>query len=217
MFDTYDELVLGIADQLARSDLGNVIPRWIRFVEVELQRDLDLRQTGKEFSGTTPTSGDELHLPDDVLWVRLLRIDTNPIRTVEIVSLQTLASVRERGAGTTHAIAAAHVGNTLKVAPSFSSAYDYTLQYMAEILPLSTDNQTNDILRRAPDALFYGALMHSAPYLADDGRIQTWSALFDKSKESFKRMEWRARAGGGPLRIRPDSVPAAVHNPTGRP
>lgn len=213
-FDTYDDLVDGVADQLARSDLGTVIPRWIRLVEVELQRDLDLKETGKEFSGTTPSSGDTMDLPTDCLWVRLLRLDTNPIRTVEIVSLQTLAGVRQNAAGGSYPLAAAHVGEGLQVAPSFASGAAYTLQYMSEIKQLGSDNQVNDILRRAPDALFYGALLHSAPYIGDDGRMQTWGSMYEKAKMSYKNMEWRARTGGGPLRIRPDSMPSAVHNTT---
>jgi hypothetical protein len=105
-------------------------------------------------------------------------------------------------------IGATHVGDRLYLTPISSGADDYTLFYYGTPTPLGKDNATNSMLKRAPDALLYGALLHSAPYVGDDPRLQTWLLMFARAKASYKKLEFRARTGGGPLAVRPDfSVP----------
>ena len=45
--------------------------------------------------------------------------------------------------------------------------------YRANIPPLAS-NGANWLLTLAPDLYLYGALLESAPYIKEDGRIQTW-------------------------------------------
>jgi hypothetical protein len=106
------------------------------------------------------------------------------------------------------------VGDRLYLAPA-PGADRYTLFYLGRLMPLSPSNSTNRILKDAPDALLYGALMHSAPYIGDDQRLQLWGTLYGQAKDSYKKMEWRSRTGGGPLQVRPDIIPSDVHSTGG--
>jgi len=209
---TYSDLIKAVEDWLSRSDLTDRIPDFIRLTEVELQRDLNMREHEKALETAFVAGQDHIQLPGDHLWTRQVRINTDPIRMMTIVGLDKFNDVRQNRNGLSHPIAACQVGDRLMLAPAPAAADPITLFYMAEIQPLSDDNQQNQITRIAPDALLYGALTHSAPYIGDDPRIQIWSSYYEKAKESFKRMEWRSRTGGGPLHIRPDTQPDDRHN-----
>jgi len=104
------------------------------------------------------------------------------------------------------------VGSELWLAPAPGGADEYTLFYLGRLKPLGPDNSTNRILKDAPDALLYGALMHSAPFIGDDQRIQLWGALYAQAKQDYKVLEWKARTSGGPLRVRPDHSVDDRHN-----
>jgi hypothetical protein len=202
-FDTYADLTQAVARWLARGDLEPDIPDFIRLTEVELARDLPIREQEKEFRGTMVAGQDYLELPDDCLWPRHLRIDTNPAHGVNIVSVHDLTALQELYSGSEASVATT-IGNRLHFAPGGSAGGAYTLFYHAGLPGLSEETPTNQVLRMAPDCYLYGALMHSAPFLGSDERIATWGALFKAAKDSFKRLEFRARTGGGPLRMRPD-------------
>ena len=209
-FDTFSDLVQAIGDELARDDLDQVIPRWIALVEAELSRDLDIREQEAQFGGTFSS---DLHvdMPSDALWVRHISIETNPIRFVSIVSMKKLNDVKEN-LNNQQPTAAAFVGGKLLFAPSVTAGTRYTITYMQALPPLSPENPTNETLARAPDVIFYGALVHSAPYVGDDQRLQVWMLMYEKAKDSYKKMEWRARTGAGQLRIRPDRNPNDSHD-----
>lgn len=212
--DTYEKLVQSVGDWLGRDDLGDKIPDFIHLVEADLSRSLNLREQEKEKEGTFVADQDYLDLPDDLQILRHLRIDTDPIRIVNIVAMEKFSAVRENASnlGTVIPEAATMVGSRLFLAPAPAAADGYTLFYLARLQPLSSSNSTNRILKDAPDALLYGALAHSAPYVGDDERIQLWAALYAQAKEDYRRFEWRSRTSGGPLRVRPDQSVDDRHN-----
>jgi hypothetical protein len=153
-------------------------------------------------------------MPEDMQIPRHLRIDTDPIRIVEIVSMDKFSGVREGASniGSQQPFVATMVGDRLMLAGAPGAADPYTLFYLGRLLPLSSSNTTNRILKDAADALLYGALMHSAPYIGDDARIQLWGTLYSQAKEAYRRFEWKSRTSGGPLRVRPDISVDDRHN-----
>jgi hypothetical protein len=68
---------------------------------------------------------------------------------------------------------------------------------------LSGTNATNWLLTEAPDVYLYGALVHTAPYLKDDARIQVWEALFAQGIENLRTSSVEAKYGGSGLVIKP--------------
>jgi hypothetical protein len=73
------------------------------------------------------------------------------------------------------------------------------LAYYAKLSKLSDSNTTNWLLTAAPDAYLYGTLMQAAPYLQDDARIATWSALYSSALEDLQVADDRSATSGGAL------------------
>jgi hypothetical protein len=207
-FDTYEKLIELIANFLGRNDLNERIPDFIHLTEVDISRGLNLREQETSVEGTFTAGQDYIEMPEDLQLPRNLRIDTNPIRNVEILSMPSFNNARQRASnsGNPYPWAATMVGDRLMLAGTPGADDAYTLFYLGRLLPLSSSNSTNRILKDAPDALLYGSLMHSAPYIGDDQRIQLWGTLYSQGKEAYRRFEWRSRTSGGPLRIRPDNA-----------
>lgn len=215
--DTYEKLVESIADWLGRNDLASRIPDFIRLVEADLSRMSVLREQEEVYTGTLVASQDYLDLPAECQIPRHLRLDTSPIRIVNIVSMDDFSAVRENAgnSGEQRPMAATMVGSQLYLAPGPGSADPYTLFYYGRLVALSSSNSTNRILKDAPDVLLYGALTHASPYIGDDARIQLWGTLYSQAKQDYRKFEWRSRTSGGPLRVRPDHSVDDRHNTGG--
>jgi hypothetical protein len=210
--NTYDKLVEVVADWLGRNDLAQRIPDFIRLTEADLSRDLNLREQEVVKDATLVVDQDWIQLPADLQILRQFRVNTDPARLVEIVSIDKYTQITESFQGSPHTMAATTIGDRLYITPPPTAADGYTLTYRGRLEPLSPTNSTNRILKDAPDCLLYGSLVHSAPYIGDDGRLQMWAALYSQAKSSYKRFEWRSRTSGGPLRVRPDISIDDRHN-----
>jgi hypothetical protein len=204
--DTYSRLIAFIGNFLSRDDLADRIPDFIRLAEIDLQRDLELREGDKvQDNKSTVVGQDFIDLPEDLLEPRILRFNSDPIRLVEITSMDKWTSIRQTFSAISKPMSATQVGQRLYLAPTPGEVVSYTLFYRARIMPLSANNQSNRVLKDAPDALIYGALVHAATYIGDDERIQMFGVMYSTFKESYKRLEWRSRTSGGPLRVRVDT------------
>lgn len=49
----------------------------------------------------------------------------------------------------------------------------------------------------------YGALIHSAPYMREDERIETWAAMAKAIMDGIKREDDYARYGNSPSQLSP--------------
>jgi hypothetical protein len=206
-FQDYDNLVQGVSDWLARDDLVGVIPDFIWLCECELQRDLPLRLNDAVATGTAIAGQEYIDLPADYAEGFFLRWDSDTLPSVTVSSFDIVASLQKASETQAGDSAYPRVGafhnNRVYIGPK-PGAQGYTLFYKSGTQHLGPDNQTNILLREYSDALLYGSLMHSAPYLGADGRTLVWGQLFDRAKEGARQQEWRARSGHGPLRMQPD-------------
>lgn len=183
-FTSYTTLKSTIADYLARSDLTSQIPDFITLAENRLRRDLRIRQMLKVVT-TTMTSGDStVALPSDFLAMRGLYLATNPVSTVEYLSIPsfyTNGRVTESGKPTKYT----SLGAELQFAPVPDSAYTLNMVYYAAPEYLSSSVASNVFLANCPDLLLYGALGEAEPYLMNDARLQTWASLYDRGLNSL--------------------------------
>lgn len=62
------------------------------------------------------------------------------------------------------------------------------------------DTDTNNVLATYPGIYIYGSLVHAAPFLNDDDRLQTWAGLYGEGVTMANREHERARTAGSPLR-----------------
>lgn len=72
------------------------------------------------------------------------------------------------------------------LAPTPAQAYSFEVLYYERIAPLSSSNQTNWLTQNAPNAMLFGTLLQTAPFLKNDARLQLWQALYESSIQALK-------------------------------
>ena len=195
---TYAELQSAVADFLNREDLASVIPTFISLAEADLQQRV--RHYQMEARTTLSLSGQYTDLPDD--WVETIRLSIGS-DALELISQSELL---DRGELTNDTAGQpryyALTAGQLEVFPVPDDTYTATLIYTASIPALSDSNTSNWLLTAAPDAYLYGALMQSAPYLAEDARVGVWSALSERAIQSLNAASTKAKYSGTGLRLK---------------
>lgn len=91
--------------------------------------------------------------------------------------------------------------STIEVYPEPNQDYDLEMTYISSLPKLSSVAQ-NWLITYHPDAYLYGALLHSAPYLQEDPRVQTWVALYQNVIDGINQEDDRAKASGAGHRMR---------------
>lgn len=195
----YSELQTAVADFLDRDDLTSIVPSFIALAEANISRDL--RHWRMVTKTTLTVDAQYEDLPSDWLETIRLTLDSSSGRKVELGSLAEIMENRERGADSTGTPQLyAHVGSQMEFWPTPDGSYSAEMLYYAKVPDLAT-NTTNWLLTYAPDAYLYGALVHSAPYLQEDARVQAWAALYVAAVSKLNEESNSAR-GSGTLRMR---------------
>ena len=197
---TYDELKASIADFLNRDDLTTVIPDFINLAEKKMNREI--RHWRMENRATASASGRFSVLPTDFVEAIRLHLETDQ-RPIELVSYHEMQSLRENandtgGKPTSYAITQGEI----ELFPTPDTTYDIELYYYAKIPALSSSQTTNTILTNFPDAYLYGSLIHSAPYLQEDVRMNAWAALYQSAIDGINGDSEQAKSGSDGRRIK---------------
>ena len=190
-----------IADFLLRDDLTAVIPTFISFAHEKLNRDLRTRQMVQRATASLTT--EYTALPGNFLQMRDIRLNANPVRSLEQISSEAQNQERERWGNTAgepryYTI----IGETIQVFPSPNATYTIEMAYYEQIPALVNAADTNWLLTKAPEIYLYGSLVHSAPYLKDDERIVIWQTLFRDIFNSLTTEDEKSRFGGTTPRMR---------------
>jgi hypothetical protein len=196
----YSDLQSTIASYLARTDLTAQIPDFIQLAETRLRRELRLRQMLKVVTTTTTADDGTVELPSDFLQMRDLHINTNPIQVVEYISPSNFyRNTWSTSVGLPRQYTI--LAQEFQFAPAPDT--DYTLQMMYYAAPpyLSSSNPSNVFLANCPDLLLYGALGEAAPYLMDDGRLQTWASMYDRGLAALTVSDDQGEYSGSPIAI----------------
>ena len=90
----------------------------------------------------------------------------------------------------------------IEVYPTPDGTYDAELYYYSRIPALSASNTSNWVLEYFPDAYLYNSLVHSAPYLKDDPRMQTWAALSTNAIDGINAESESSKFGGSGRRMK---------------
>jgi hypothetical protein len=87
-------------------------------------------------------------------------------------------------------------------APIPDDAYRIEILYYARPEFLSNTTSSNVFLANVPDLLLYGALGEAEPYLINDERIRTWSALYDRGLNSANTASEKGVYSGVPIAMK---------------
>ena len=173
----FSELKSNIADFLNRTDLTSVIPTFIAMAEAQFNRDI--RHYKMENRATATVATQYVERPSD--WLESIRMHLTGSGTtvVNFISAQAMADKRagaEDATGTPQHYR--HSELTFEFYQTQDGSYTSELLYYQKITSLSDSSTTNWLLTDHPDVYLYGSLLHSAPYLAEDDRVQLWSQLY---------------------------------------
>lgn len=196
----FTDLKSSIADFLNRDDLTSVIPTFISLAEADMNRKL--RHWRMERRSNATLDSQYSALPNDFLEpIRLMITGDNSYR-LELISHGDLMDRREANNTTATPRYYAIIDGTIEVYPTPDQSYTLEMVYYSSLDALTSSNTTNWVITHHPDAYLYGALMHSSPYLAEDGRTQTWSTLFQNAIAGISMENERAKASGAGHRMR---------------
>ncbi len=185
--DTYTALKASIAGFLNRIDLTAVIPDFITLAESQINRRLRTRRMiGRS---TATLAGEFIALPSD--FVEPTQADVE----------------REKYFAGTPGLPEFYtvVGEEFQFVPPPDTTYALQLTYWQRLAALSVTNASNWVLQDHPDAYLYGALVQSAPYLKDDGRLTMWGTLFTQALDDIEDEDSQA-AYAAKLNMRPARV-----------
>lgn len=198
---TYSELQTAVADFVNRDDLASIVPTFISLAEADMQRRV--RHWRMEKRSSAELDAQYAVVPND--WVETIRFyltdgETSPLELISQPEL--LDRKRKRGATAGRPAYYVMTGSQFEFFPVPDDTYNGELLYYAKIPALSVSNTSNWLLADSPDAYLYGALVHSAPYLKDDARIQVWAALYQSAIDNLNGASDRARHSGTGLRMK---------------
>jgi len=198
---TYAELKSSIADFLNRDDLASVTSSFISLAEADMQRKV--RHWRMEKRSTAQLDTQYSAIPADFVEAIRFYITDNGTNPLELISQSDLLQLKEQSrntAGTPKFYA--FTAGELEVYPAPDGTYNVELYYIASIPALSDSNTSNWLLEQYADAYLYGSLVHSAPYLKDDARIQVWAALYQNAIDAINAESERSKYGGSGLRMK---------------
>jgi hypothetical protein len=200
---TYTELKASIADFLNRDDLTTVIPDFITLAESQINRDVRHWKMEVRSSGQLDAADEYMQIPSDWLETIRLHITDGTTTVVNLISRDTMADKRQ---GTLDAVGTpiyyTHADAQFQLYPTPSAETNFELLYYQKTTALSGSNADNWLLLDSPDVYLYGALIHSAPYLAEDERVAMWAQMYSAAVARLNEASDNARYSGSGLKLK---------------
>ncbi len=187
---TYDSLTSLVLQYLERSDTAvvNFIPTAITMAEFEIAQEI-------KTLGQMIVADGTMNIGNPII--------AKPARWRKTVSMTLAASgakqpmfLRKLEYLNTYAPDVTATGTPLYyadydydhwfVAPTPSSAFAFEALCYTRLEPLSSSNQTNWLTQNAPNAMLFGTLKQTAPFLKDDSRLTVWAQLFTEAMTALK-------------------------------
>ena len=202
--DTFDKLKQQIIDYTHRGDLDLKIPTFIELAEVAmLANDIQvLKIRGQEVRSLANTDGQYLALPDDFQAARGLRIVTGENNSINL-GYRAPSDIRYRsGTGQPSTFT---VTSQIEFDIVPDTVYSVEIHYYKDPAPLTSSNQTNDVLTRFPTIYLFGGLWQAFEYAMDTENSAKYLALFAGAIKGANKKDKQGRYGPAPS-MRPAST-----------
>jgi len=207
----YNSLQDAVTEYLARDQdavLIARIPTFVQLFEAKMNRGLFVRQMELRATALAdPSSSSEpefISLPSDFQTMRRVRLSSVAGKPcLAFLSGTQMDEYRFSQQDIAQQPRYFTVfGGEIELAPTPDKPYRVEMIYRQNV-PALASNTTNWLLTIAPDLYLYGVLMEAAPYLKEDPRIQTWSALFASALDDLNELGKISTFNAGPLTVRP--------------
>jgi hypothetical protein len=180
--------------------LNAIVPTFIQLAEAQFNRDI--RHWKMEKRAVAQLDSEYYGIPSD--WVETIQLHIIGGGTTPI-DLTSRQSIADRRAKALDAVGRpqyyCHADGQFELFPTPDDEYDIELLYIAKI-PALAANTTNWLLDMAPDVYLYGSLLHSAPYLQEDGRVAVWAQLYSAAVTMLNEASEKARYSGSGLTMK---------------
>ncbi len=209
----YSSLQTAVVEYLARDQdptLVARIPTFIQLAEAKFNRQLFVRQMEQRSYAIIDTTASEpefISLPSDFQSMRRIRISTvtgKPYLSFKSGTQMDELRLSEANVGAQPKYFGIF-GTEIELLPTPDQNYTVEMVYRKNIPPLAT-NDPNWLLTLAPDLYLYGALLESAPYIKEDGRIQTWGLGFSTALSDLNNLGMTSTFNAGPMAISASGV-----------
>jgi hypothetical protein len=199
----YTDLQTTIADFLNRDDLTSVIPTFIQLAEADMNRQVRHWKMESRSTGTQDAGDQYMQIPSDWLETIRLHLTGSGTSALTLTSRAAMADIRAKNEdiSTVKPYYYTHADGQFELYPTPTEATDFELLYYQKIPDLAT-NSTNWLLTDAPDVYLYGALLHSAPYLAEDARVAVWAQMYSAAVSNVNRAAEQARYSGSGMTLK---------------
>tara|TARA_R100000935_G_scaffold43535_1_gene65998 strand:- start:1523 stop:2146 length:624 start_codon:yes stop_codon:yes gene_type:complete len=198
---TYAELQSTIALFINRDDSAAIIPTWISMAEDNMNRAVRHWRQEKRSSANLNSRYNEV--PDDFLQIIRFGITSNKTSSLDLISQGEILDRRSKSANVSGLpLFYALTAGEIELFPTPAEAYPTELYYYSKIDRLSDTNTSNWLLSNFQDAYLYGSLIHSAPYLGDDGRLPVWAALHQSAIDAINVESEAVKSGGSGRRLK---------------
>lgn len=187
---TYDSLTSTVLQYLERQDAAvvNAIPTFITLCEFEIAQNI--KTLGQmEVVDSTMLIGNPV-IPKPARWRKTTSMTLSvsgqkqPMLVRKLEYLNNYAQdVTETGVPLYYAD---YDYDHWLVAPTPNQAYAFEALCYTRLEPLSSSNQTNWLTQNAPNAMLFGTLKQTAPFLKNDARLALWKSMFDESLAALK-------------------------------
>lgn len=195
MITNYVDLQTALRNYLHRGDLNAIIPTFIQLAETRFNRNLRLRQM--EAEATLPVVDGRVVLPED--WLEFSGAPMAGAAQLTFVPRDKWGLHYQQHLGGNYYTI---IGSVLHAAWDTSAGTgDVTFRYYQKIPSLDSENPSNWLIREAPDAYLYGALLEAEPYIKNDRRIEVWRQLLQVALNDLQISNDRGKYSGGSLAI----------------
>jgi hypothetical protein len=205
----YTSLQTAVTEYLARDQdaiLIARIPSFIQLAEAKFNRQLFVRQMEQRSTAVVNLASREpefISLPFDFQSMRRVRLSS--VAGKPSLEFRSGTQMDEYRFATADVAAQPRYftvfGEELELAPTPDAAYTVEMIYRQNI-PALASNASNWLLAMAPDLYLYGALMETAPYIKEDGRIQTWGLGFTSALNDLNNLGLASTFNAGPMTVR---------------
>jgi hypothetical protein len=187
---TYDSLVENVQSYLERSDAATIakIPLFIMLAEQVIAAEI-------KFLGNLTVNTSQMVAGDNVIakparWHKTVSMNVTAAGKRQPVLLRRYEYIRNYWpdpAETDQPLFYCDYDYThWMVGPTPDVAYNFEVLYYERAQPLDSSNQTNWFTVYAPQALLYGTLLQSMPFLKNDDRVPMWKAEYSQIIEVLK-------------------------------
>jgi hypothetical protein len=153
-------------------------------------------------STTISINAELVTLPTDFLETRSIVLNTSPVRLLNFRTIDSMAQYKAAFPAPSRPSEFTVIGDSFQFLPAPDTTYIATLTYYQAIPRLSDAMPTNWLLAKAYDIYLYGALINSAPYLKEDGRIQTWAQYYQGAVDALQVEDDRAQTASSGLKAK---------------